>query len=87
MKSHRLDVLQRLLKRQQRHFNDACIGQVLPILLEKPGRHDGQLVGRSPYLQSVHVAAPTGLGEIVPVLISGASTNSLAGSLVPALAG
>jgi tRNA-2-methylthio-N6-dimethylallyladenosine synthase len=55
--------------------------------LEKPGRHDGQLVGRSPYLQSVHVAAPAGLGEIVPVLISGASTNSLAGSLVPAVAG
>jgi tRNA-2-methylthio-N6-dimethylallyladenosine synthase len=87
VKSHRLDVLQRLLKRQQRHFNDACVGQVLPILLEKPGRHDGQLVGRSPYLQSVHVTAPAGLGEIVPVLISGASTNSLAGSLVPALAG
>src|SRR6516162_10369811 len=87
VKSHRLDVLQRLLKRQQRHFNDACVGQVLPVLLEKPGRHDGQLVGRSPYLQSVHVAAPAGLGEIVPVLISGASTNSIAGSLVPVLAG
>jgi tRNA-2-methylthio-N6-dimethylallyladenosine synthase len=74
--------LQRLLKRQQHDFNEACVGKILPVLLEKPGRHDGQLVGRSPYLQSVHVAATAGLGEIVPVLILGAGANSLSGSLV-----
>jgi tRNA-2-methylthio-N6-dimethylallyladenosine synthase len=83
VKSDRLDVLQRLLKRQQRDFNEACVGKIQPVLLEKPGRHDGQLVGRSPYLQSVHVAATTGLGEIVPVLILGAGANSLSGSLAP----
>jgi tRNA-2-methylthio-N6-dimethylallyladenosine synthase len=83
VKSDRLDVLQRLLKRQQRDFNEACVGKILPILLEKPGRHDGQLVGRSPYLQSVHVAATAGLGEIVPVLILGAGANSLSGLLAP----
>ena len=85
VKSHRLDVLQRVLKRQQRDFNEACVGQVLPVLLEKPGRYKGQLLGRSPYLQSVHVTAPARLGDIVPVLISGASTNSLSGSLAQAV--
>ena len=83
VKSDRLDVLQRLLKRQQHDFNEACVGKILPVLLEKPGRHDGQLVGRSPYLQSVHVAATAGLGEIVPVKILGAGANSLSGSLAP----
>jgi tRNA-2-methylthio-N6-dimethylallyladenosine synthase len=81
VKSDRLDILQRLLKRQQHDFNEACVGKILPVLLEKPGRHDRQLVGRSPYLQSVHVAATAGLGEIVPVLILGAGANSLSGSL------
>jgi tRNA-2-methylthio-N6-dimethylallyladenosine synthase len=81
VKSDRLDVLQRLLKMQQHNFNEACVGKILPVLLEKPGRQDGQLVGRSPYLQSVHVTATAALGEIVPVLILGASANSLSGSL------
>jgi tRNA-2-methylthio-N6-dimethylallyladenosine synthase len=87
VKSYRLDVLQEVLKGQQRDFNEASVGQLLPVLLEKPGRHDGQLVGRSPYFQSVHVAAPMAhLGGIVTVLISGASTNSLSGSLTKAAA-
>jgi len=85
VKSYRLDMLQLLLKKQQRDFDKACIGQVLPVLLERPGRYDGQLVGRSPYLQSVHLAAPGRLGEIVPVIISGTSANSLSGSLVQAV--
>ena len=63
---------------------DFCVESVL---LEKPGRHDGQMVGRSPYLQSVHVAAAKErIGEIVPALISGASANSLSGSLAEAVA-
>jgi tRNA-2-methylthio-N6-dimethylallyladenosine synthase len=50
--------------------------------LEKPGRHEGQLIGRSPYLQSVHVtAAAERGGEIVPALITAASANSLSASL------
>ena len=82
VKSCRLEALQRLLKRQQRDFNEACVGQVLPILLEKAGRHDGQLLGRSPYFQNVHVAAPVArLREIVSVVISGGSANSLSGLL------
>jgi tRNA-2-methylthio-N6-dimethylallyladenosine synthase len=74
--------LQLLLASQQRGFNAACIGRTLPVLLEKPGRYDGQLIGRSPYLQSVHVAAAAErIGEIVPALITAASANSLSASV------
>jgi len=87
VKSERLAALQLLLARQQREFNEACVGRVLPVLFEKPGRHEGQLVGRTPYLQSVHVAAAAErIGEIVPALISGASANSLSGSLAEVIA-
>jgi tRNA-2-methylthio-N6-dimethylallyladenosine synthase len=82
VKSQRLAELQLMLARQQRDFNSACIGRTLPVLLEKPGRYDGQLAGRSPYLQSVHVvAASERIGEIVPAFITAASANSLSGSL------
>jgi tRNA-2-methylthio-N6-dimethylallyladenosine synthase len=82
VKTERLAILQSLLAGQQRDFNKACVGRVMPILLEKPGRHAGQLVGRSPYLQSVHLAAAVErVGDIVPVRISAASQNSLSGTL------
>jgi tRNA-2-methylthio-N6-dimethylallyladenosine synthase len=82
VKSQRLAALQRLLAEQQREFNEACVGRILPVLFEKPGRHQGQIMGRSPYLQSVHVAATANrLGAIVPTLITGASANSLAGAV------
>ena len=82
VKADRLGALQALLQEQQRAFNRACVGQVLPVLFEKPGRHPGQLVGRSPYLQSVHVEAGADrIGDIIPVLIERAEPNSLAGML------
>jgi tRNA-2-methylthio-N6-dimethylallyladenosine synthase len=82
VKSDRLAALQLALDKQKRQFNEACIGKVLTVLLEKPGRHLGQIVGRSPYLQSIHVkAAAEGIGEIVPALITEASANNLFGSL------
>ena len=85
VKSDRLAALQLALDKHKRQFNEACIGKILTVLLEKPGRHDGQMVGRSPYLQSVHVAAAAErIGEIVPALISEVSSNSLAGSLAEA---
>jgi tRNA-2-methylthio-N6-dimethylallyladenosine synthase len=81
VKSERLGALQAVLKGQQRDFNRACIGRVLPVLFEKPGRHEGQLMGRTPYLQSVHAVADSSLvGRIVPLLISDAGANSLAGA-------
>ena len=80
VKSARLARLQALLEKQQRAFNRSQVGRTLPVLLEKPGRHPGQLVGRSPYLQAVHVLAPARLiGALVPVRIVGAEPNSLAG--------
>jgi tRNA-2-methylthio-N6-dimethylallyladenosine synthase len=83
VKGERLAELQRLLVAQQHRFNYGFIGRTLPVLLEKPGRHLGQLIGRSPYLQSVHLeAGDHGIGEIVPVTIRGAGPNSLSGRLV-----
>jgi tRNA-2-methylthio-N6-dimethylallyladenosine synthase len=82
LKSQRLRELQGVLATHQRDFNEACVGRILPVLLEKPGRHKGQLTGRSPYLQSVHIASPANrIGEIVPTLITAASVNSLSGGL------
>ena len=80
VKSERLQRLQELLESQQRAFNRSQVGRTLDVLLERPGRHPGQLVGRSPYLQPVHVLAPAQLvGSLVPVRIAGAEPNSLAG--------
>ncbi len=83
--SERLQLLQDLLKRQQLEFNQGLIGQTLPVLLEKPGRLDNQLTGRSPYLQPVHVMAPDSLiGDIIPVKIVEVTRNSLSGELAAA---
>ena len=80
VKADRLARLQQLLQAQQRRFNAGCVGKVFPVLFEKLGRRAGQLVGRSPYLQAVHAEAePSLVGHILPVEISDASTNSLAG--------
>jgi tRNA-2-methylthio-N6-dimethylallyladenosine synthase len=79
-KSARLQELQKLIHRQQTEFNEALVGRTVPVLLEKPGRDPGQLVGRSPYLQSVHIEAdPALIGRIVDTHITGVGTNSLSG--------
>ncbi len=79
-KSARLQELQKLIHRQQTEFNAAMVGRTVPVLLEKPGRDAGQLVGRSPYLQSVHLDAEISLiGRIVNTHITGVGTNSLSG--------
>jgi tRNA-2-methylthio-N6-dimethylallyladenosine synthase len=83
VKAERLARLQEILREQQRAFNAACVGRVLPVLFERPGRHPGQLVGRSPYLQSVHAEAEAArIGDIVPVVVVSAEPNSLAGAIV-----
>ncbi|MEE2980749.1 MAG: tRNA (N6-isopentenyl adenosine(37)-C2)-methylthiotransferase MiaB [Pseudomonadota bacterium] len=80
VKAARLDALQSLLRVQQNAFNQASVGQVLPVLFERPGRHPGQLVGRSPYMQAVHAALPSAVvGDIVDMRIIEAQANSLAG--------
>lgn len=82
VKDERLARLNALLDAQRLAFNAAQVGRTLPVLFEKLGRHPGQIIGRSPYLQSVHVTAPDRLiGQIVPVRIDSSASNSLAGVL------
>ncbi|WP_066682291.1 tRNA (N6-isopentenyl adenosine(37)-C2)-methylthiotransferase MiaB [Caulobacter sp. CCH9-E1] len=86
VKAERLERLNQLLDDQQRAFNAAQVGKVLPVLFEKPGRHPGQIVGRSPYLQAVHCEGGEQLiGKIVPVRIESAAKMSLGGVLEPVL--
>jgi len=81
-KTRRLYALQALIARQQRDFNASFVGRTLPLLLERPGRLPGQLVGKSPYLQAVQVmASATLIGSVVPVKITGLGTNTLFGDL------
>jgi len=78
LKNERLQALQALLNQQQEAFNQACVGKQLDILLEKPGRKKDQLIGRSPWLQSVIVERKLGNpGDIIKVKITGAGPNSL----------
>jgi tRNA-2-methylthio-N6-dimethylallyladenosine synthase len=82
VKSARLDALQALLTRQQHDFDDARIGHVVPVLFEKAGRDQGQLVGRTPYLQPVHVQAPVAaIGTVRDVRVTRRTANSLHGAL------
>ena len=78
----RLARLQQLVEAQRQAFNAATIGQTLGVLLERKGRHPGQLTGKSPYLQQVQVVGPDHLlGTIVPATIEGLGANSLFGTL------
>jgi len=82
VKSERLKRLQDLLYTQQLAFNESLIGRTLDVLVENGGRDNGQLFGRSPYLQGTHFFASEELvGQIVPVKITGAGRNSLTGEL------
>jgi tRNA-2-methylthio-N6-dimethylallyladenosine synthase len=84
IKTERLARLQHAIDRQQAAFNARCRGRTFDILFEKAGRHPGQIVGRSPYLQAVQVMADAALiGEIAPVTVTEVSANSLFGALVP----
>jgi tRNA-2-methylthio-N6-dimethylallyladenosine synthase len=85
VKIERLHRLQDLLERQQTTFNSSCVGKVIPVLFERSGRHAGQLVGRTPYLQAVHAKADSSLlGRIVKVAIERVDANSLSGAVVAA---
>ena len=83
VKSERLQILQALLVEQNQAFNRACKGRAFDVLFEKPGRKPGQAVGRSPYLQPVHVEGAAALiGKLARVEIAAALPNSLRGILV-----
>ena len=83
VKADRLERLQGLLARQQAEFNGRMVGRVVPVLFERPGRHQGQLVGRSPWLQAVHAEGPASLiGRVAETAIDGVGPHSLSGRLV-----
>jgi tRNA-2-methylthio-N6-dimethylallyladenosine synthase len=81
-KSERLQRLQAAVTRHWQAFNASFAGRTVEVLLEKPGKLPGQLVGRSPYLQAVQVMAPRSMiGSLVPVTIDQIGTNTLFGAL------
>ena len=83
LKAQRLAALQALLEDQRQAFNRATVGRRLAVLFEKPGRHEGQIVGRSPYMQAVFADGPTSLiGAMAEVEIVGVGPNSLHGRVV-----
>ena len=83
IKERRLQALQALLREQQARFNASCVGLELPVLFTGPARHPGQIAGRSPFLQPVHVFGPDDLiGREISVRIGSALPNSLAATLI-----
>jgi tRNA-2-methylthio-N6-dimethylallyladenosine synthase len=83
VKDARLQSLKSLLTAQQGAFNAACTGRVFSVLFKKPGRKEGQALGRTPYLQPVHVEGAASLiGQIREVRIEAVQPNSLKGALV-----
>jgi tRNA-2-methylthio-N6-dimethylallyladenosine synthase len=83
----RLQRLQALLNIQQLAFNQTKVGLRTEVLLERPGRKPGQKVGKSPWLQSVHLETDAAIGDIVAVETLSAGPNSLAGAhLLPVAA-
>lgn len=78
VKAERLERLQALLLKQQNEFAQSLVGKTMDVLLEKPGRMPGQLIGRSPWLQSVNLDAnDMKIGDIIHVRITATGPNSL----------
>ncbi len=83
VKVQRLSEVQALLDEQKMAFNQKCVGQEMTVLFERKARHEGQLSGRSPYMQSVYVQANERLiNQVAPVRIVGCGNNSLTGEVI-----
>lgn len=83
VKSNRLERMQQLLRQQQLAFNQASVGKTMPVLFFKKGKHPGQVIGKTPYLQSVHVKTDKEImNRICEVELVSAGANSLEGKLV-----
>ncbi len=79
----RLQRLQALITRDQRAVQDEMVGRRVNVLFEKPGRLEGQMVGKSEYLHAVHVNnAAVNPGDLRAVEITASSANSLSGRLI-----
>ncbi|MSQ85318.1 MAG: tRNA (N6-isopentenyl adenosine(37)-C2)-methylthiotransferase MiaB [Alphaproteobacteria bacterium] len=87
IKAERLAILQTLIDHQLETFNASCVGREFDVLLTHAGRHSGQLVGRSPYLQPVYVNADKQLiGQVVKLRMTEVATYSLGAELIDAKA-
>jgi tRNA-2-methylthio-N6-dimethylallyladenosine synthase len=83
VKKERLAVLQEKLFDYQHKFNIATVGKIVPVLFETVGRHKGQLVGRTPYMQNLHAEVSKDyLNKIVDIKVESATMNSLSGTVV-----
>src|SRR4051812_2016161 len=83
LKTARLHALQALLGEQSRAFNVSKVGQTVPVLFAEPGRRPGQLIGKTPWLQSVYADGNARLiGRIVEARLLEGHANSLAGEIV-----
>jgi tRNA-2-methylthio-N6-dimethylallyladenosine synthase len=81
-KAARLAALQALLGRQARDFNASKVGATVPVLFAEAGRKPGQIIGKTPWLQSVYVeGTPRLIGHIVEVRLTEGHANSLAGEI------
>ncbi|GGA15602.1 tRNA (N6-isopentenyl adenosine(37)-C2)-methylthiotransferase MiaB [Neptunicoccus cionae] len=82
-KNDRLARLQALLSQHQAEFQNSMVGKTLPVLLEKPGRNPGQMIGKSEFLHAVHMdASPDQVGKIVQAKVLWSERNSLAAELI-----
>jgi tRNA-2-methylthio-N6-dimethylallyladenosine synthase len=78
----RLQRLQAALNRDQHAFNTATVGRVCDVLVERRGKLPGQMLGKSPWLQSVHLITSAAVGDLVEVALTAAGPNSLTGGPV-----
>jgi len=82
----RLQRLQARINAHQAAFNAASVGRQTEVLVERRGRHPGQMIGRSPWLQSVHVETDAAPGDIIPIKLLADGPRSMAGALLTKVA-
>lgn len=84
IKSERLTILQQELTAQQLAFNESCVGSIMKVLFDRNGKFDDQIIGKTPYMQSVYIQNPNKslLGKITDVKITKAASNSLTGEVI-----
>jgi tRNA-2-methylthio-N6-dimethylallyladenosine synthase len=82
VKAARLAELQALLRAQQDAFNASTVGRSTDVLIEKKGRHPGQVAGKTPWLQAVHLDGPEHLiGTVQTVTLVTTGSNSMFGTI------
>jgi tRNA-2-methylthio-N6-dimethylallyladenosine synthase len=77
----RLQRLQAALNRDQQAFNERTVGRACDVLIERKGKLPGQMLGKSPWLNSVHLTTDARVGDVVPVTIVAAGPNSVSGAM------